>query len=134
MNAQVLGLEKNSGSGFESCRDEILHDLVLAVHGDGTAAGELAQGDAVTHAVELEVESLVDEPFAIHPVADAERAEQVDGSLLQHARANPPDDVVTAALFQDDGVDACQMEQVAKQKARRAGADDANLRPRGVHV
>ena len=55
-HAHVVRLEDDLLAGGEARGDEILHHLVLAVDGDGAAAGELAQRDAVAHAVELQVE------------------------------------------------------------------------------
>ena len=91
--------------------DQILHHLVLAVDGDRATAGELAQRDAVALALELQVDAVVDEPFAVHPLADAERAQQIDRSLLEHAGAQSALDVRAVATLDDDRVDAVACEQ-----------------------
>jgi hypothetical protein len=42
--------------------------------------------------------------------------------------------MVAVAVFQYDGIDVVQMEQVAEQEARWAGADDPDSRPLGLHA
>ena len=116
-HAHVVRLEDDLVAGGEARGDEILHDLVLAVDGDGAAAGELAQGDAVAHAVELEVEPLVDEPFAVHALAHADAAQQVDRRLLEHAGAQPVLDVGAVASLDDDRVYALAGQQTVRGSA-----------------
>ena len=48
-------------------------------------------------AVELEIDPVVDDALAIHPLADAGVAQQLDGALLEHAGADAVLDVVAAA-------------------------------------
>ena len=40
-------------------------------------------------AVELQVDAVVDDPFAMETLADSGAVEQLDGALLQHAGADP---------------------------------------------
>jgi hypothetical protein len=70
----------------------------------------------------------VDEPLAIHSLAEADGSEEIDGSLLEHACAKPFLDVCTVASLDDDGVDAVTVQQVAEGESGRSGADDGNLR------
>ena len=70
----------------ESRSDQVLHDLVLAVYRDRATAGELAERDAMTLTLELQVNSAMHKAFAIHPIAHAHRPKQIDRTLLENAR------------------------------------------------
>ena len=83
--------------------------------------------DAMARAVEGEVDAVVPHPLAREPPADADLAHQVDRPLLEHARAHALDDVLTAAILEDDGVDALEMQQLPEHQTGRARADDADL-------
>ena len=128
MQGDVVGLEADLASGREARGDEILHDLVLRVDRDRTATGELGQRDAMPFPLELQVDAMVDEPFAVHPLADADGAEEIHGSLLEHACALSSLDVRTVSMLDHDRVDAGAMEQMAKRESGRSGADDGDLR------
>ncbi len=127
MDADVLYLEMQGPAGLEPRLDEIVHDLVLAVDGDRAAAGERRHVDAMACPVEGEVDAVVPHPLARQPPADAGLAHQVYRPLLEHARAHALDDVLTAAIFEDDGVDAFEMQQLSEHQTGRARADDAYL-------
>ena len=47
-------------------------------------------------AVELELDPVVDDALALHPLADAGLAQQIDGALLEHAGADAVLDVLAA--------------------------------------
>jgi len=81
----------------------------------------------VPFSLELQMNAVMDESFAIHPVADAERAEQVDGSLLQHARAQSSLDVRAITPLDDHGVDPVMVQQMPQREPRRSGPDDRDL-------
>ena len=65
-------------------------------------------------------------------------AHQVDGALLEHAGAHALDDVLLAAILEDDRIDAAQVQQMAEHQSGRSGADDADLgareHDRGVRI
>lgn len=111
-------------------RDQVAHDFVLAVDGDRAAAGQPAQVDPVTLAGEQQLDAVMFEPLAPHPVAEAGFVQRVDRSLLEHAGANAVLAVFPRAGFDEDGIDALQAQQMGKQKAGRTGADDGDL---GAH-
>jgi hypothetical protein len=54
--------------------------------------------------------------------------EEIDGALLEHARAHALLDVLARAAFEDDGVDAFAMQQVRQHEAGGARTDDADFR------
>ena len=80
-------------------------------------------------AVELQVDAVVDDALAVHPLADAGFAQQLDRPLLEHARADPLLDVLAAAVLEDDALDPRDLEQPRERQARGARADDPDLRP-----
>ena len=60
---------------------------------------------------------------------DARVAEQVDGALLEHARADPVLDVVAGAVLEHDRLDPLAGEQLREREPGRARADDPDLGP-----
>src|ERR1700722_11663903 len=116
-----------SNQTVPSRRDQVLHDLLLAVDGDALP-GELREVDAVALAVELQVDRVVHGAFGQHAPAHAAVAQQVGRPLLEHAGPHAGLDVGAGAAFDDDAPDPRQMQQVRQHQARRAGADDADLR------
>ena len=121
-----------SNQTVPSRRDQVLHDLLLAVDGDALP-GELREVDAVALAVELQVDRVVHGAFGQHAPAHAAVAQQVGRPLLEHAGPHAGLDVGAGAAFDDDAPDPRQMQQVRQHQARRAGADDADLRARAGH-
>ena len=81
-------------------------------------------------ALEQHVEAAVHQAFLVHARADAGLVHEVDADLLQDAGADARQHVVAGLAFENDGVDAGLVQQLAEQQARRAGADDGNL---GTH-
>ena len=80
-----LGLEMDLPAGLQPELDQILQHLVLGIDGDHPAVGELLQVDAVVAAQKADVEAVMDEAFALQPVAGADLGHQVDRALLEHA-------------------------------------------------
>ena len=77
--------------------------------------------------VELQVDPAVLETLGVHPLAEADRAQQLDGARLEQSGPLPGLAVVPAAVLHHDRVDAAQGQQVGQQQAGRAGPDDADL-------
>ncbi len=67
--------------------------------------------------------------FAIHPLTQADIAQQRDRSRLEHARANALQDARPRKFLDDDALDAIELEHVRKHEPRRASADDGHLCP-----
>ena len=112
--------------------DQVLHDLLLPVDRDATAR-ELAQGDAVTRSLELELEPVVGQPLLAQACPDADLRQQLDGSVLEHARADAALDVVAAAGLEHDGIDPRQVEEVRQHETGRARPHDRDLGVRRAH-
>ena len=106
---------------------QVTGDFGLAVHHHVLAAGQLVHVDAVALALEQQVKAAVHQAFGMHALADAGLVEQVDADLFEHAGADAGEHVVAGLAFEDDGVDAGLVEQLAEQQAGRASANDGNL-------
>ena len=90
---------------------QILRELGLAVHHHALAAGQSGQIDPLLPASECQHDSVVDEPLAIHPVADLGFAHQVDHPLLENAGADACLDVFARMPLEDDARDAVQAQE-----------------------
>ena len=88
----------------------------------------------MARAAEGELDAMMHEAVMMQPRRDADLVQQADGALFEHARANPPEDVVAVLALENDVVDAVAMQQLSEQQARRASADDGNLCPQPVSL
>ena len=129
VHRHVLDVEIEGPARRPARRDQILHHFVLAVDGDRPTAGEFREVDPMPCAGEGDIQPLVAQAFAIQPIADARVAQEIDRALLEHPGAHALDDVILAAILEDDRIDAGEVQQVAQQQARGAGADDCDLCP-----
>jgi hypothetical protein len=99
---------------------------VLPVDGD-LPAGQVGQRDAVTLALEEQLEALVDHPLPQQPVGEADLPEEVDRAVLQNACTDALLDVLPSLPLEHHRVDAAQVQKVCEHQAGRAGADDRDL-------
>ena len=107
---------------------QIFRQLRLPVNHDALAAGQAGEIDALLPAGERQHDSVVDYSLAIHPGADVGLAHQVDHALLENAGTDARLDVFARVPLEDDARNAVQAEEAREAQARRAAADDANLR------
>jgi hypothetical protein len=126
-----LRFEVERPRGGQTRLDQISNDFVLAVDGDRLAAGQFGEVDAMPRPVAADIEAIVTQAVALKASPDAHRDQQIHGALLQHACPHAVDDVLAAAILDDDRVDAVEVQQVPKQQARRPRANDAYLRSEG---
>ncbi len=75
-------------------------------------------------AVEPQLDAVVAQPLAVHPLPRPGRAQDVHGALLQDSGALAPLDVGAVAALQDDRVDARVVEQTGEEESGGAGPDD----------
>ncbi len=59
--------------------------------------------------------AIVHEPFGVQPRGHTHALEHVDGARLEHAGADTSCDVIRAAPFQQQCVDALLVQQLPKQ-------------------
>jgi hypothetical protein len=127
MNAGGFGFEQDLSSGAEARRDQIFDHFLLRIDGDGLAAGQIRQIDAVAGAAEAELDTSVHKTFSSQAIADAGLSEQVDGPLFENTGADALFGVFAAATFEDDGFNSLQVEQVRKRQSGGACTNDAYL-------
>ena len=130
LDPDVVDLEEEGAPGLEAGLDQVLHDLRLPVHHDRLAARQGGHVDPVPLARELQLDAVVHEPLARHPLAHAGIGEEVDDALLEHARANAGLDVLAAPVLQDHRLDPRAMEQLGERQPGRPRSDDRHL---GAH-
>lgn len=123
----VLGLEDELRTEALVLFDEVLHECLLAVDGDG-AAGELGEVDVVALPFVLQVDAVVREAVGLEVGVEAELREEVDRVLLEHPGADAAEHVLPAARLEDAVIDACLAQDVTQQQASRPGSDDRHLR------
>jgi hypothetical protein len=125
----VTDVEEQLLAVGEPCRDEVLDDLGLPVdpHRPAAQRGEV---EVVPLPRPLQVDPVVAQALAGHPLPDAGLGEDVDRTLLEDAGPDPRLDVRPGPVLQDDRLDAAPREQLAQRQAGRAGSDDRDL---GAH-
>jgi hypothetical protein len=77
LGTHVGHLETDGAAGLEARRDQVLHDLLVAVDGDALS-GQLREVDALALAVELQDDPVVHGAFGQHAPAHTAVAQQVD--------------------------------------------------------
>src|SRR5262249_53668178 len=95
---------------------------------DALAAGEVRERDAVAHPLEAQRKAMVHEPLAREPVADVQLIEQVDGALLEQARALTFLAIDAAARFEHHAIDAGAIGEARQKQAAGPRPDDPDLR------
>src|SRR5205814_5148402 len=78
---------------------------------------------------EAKVDSPVEKGLAHETLAQPGLGQEIDGALLEDARANRRLDLRARAGVDDDGFDAAQMQEMGEQQPRGSRTDDADLRP-----
>ena len=109
---------------------EVARHLGLAVDRHPLAAGEALEVDVMQRPVQRDVEAVVGQPLGVEPLGCVRLAHHLDHALLEHAGADPTEDIVPVDPVEDDVVDAGERQQPAEQQAGGAGADDGDL---GAH-
>jgi hypothetical protein len=66
--------------------------------------------------------------LAIHPLSEANRAQQIDRSGLQNAGPNPVQHMLAALPLDHDAIDAVSIEDMGQKQSGRPAADDCHLR------
>ena len=94
VHMQRFGFEQELTAGFEAGGDQVLDDLLLAVHGDRSATGQFGERDAVSLTFEAQLDAVMHQPLALHAPTHAHGTQQVDGSLFEDASAHPLLDIV----------------------------------------
>ena len=92
-------------------------------------AGQIGEIDPVPPPLEADVEAVMPQTGPSEPCTDAHRVQQVHCALLENAGPHSIDHVVTAAVLDDDRIDAIEVKEMTQQQPGRTGANDSDLRP-----
>src|SRR5262245_42913940 len=123
----IVGFVDAARPGLGASLHQVAGDLGLAIDGD-RFAGERLEIDAMAHPFDADLRSVVNQSIAVQAVADAGLLQELHRSLLDQTGANPFQHVVRRMPFENDIVDAMAVQKLPEQQARRAGADDRDLR------
>ena len=105
---------------------EIAGELGLAID-DDIAAGMGVEIDPELRVAIGDDRALMGKALAVHAVARACLPQQIGGAGFQNARTDAAQHIIAGLAFEDDGVDALTVQELAEQKPRGAAADDADL-------
>src|SRR5882672_2466653 len=126
VDAGLVAFEAQLAAALEARVDQVLGHLGLPVDRHRSAR-VLPDVDTGTPAVECDLKAVVDEARAIETRADAGLLQEIDRTLFQHPCADAALHVLSAALLDDDVVDAALTQELRQQQARGPRADDADL-------
>ena len=79
-------------------------------------------------ATKAEVNAVVRHALALHTLADPGLDQKITRPLLDEAGADAVLDVIAAAVFENDGFDAREMQEVREHQSGGPCPDDADLR------
>lgn len=95
------------------------------------AAGECGEIDSVQRTIKQEVGAIMAKAGLVHPIAQADFAQQFGDAMFQHPGADAGLDIVARVALQHHAVDAGPRQEMSEHQPSRPGADDADLRPPG---
>ena len=101
-------LEVQRQIGFHSCRDQILHDFVLAVDHHALAR-ERIEVNAMASLQKAQLDAVMQKPFTPHPFADTRRFQDIDALMFQDPRPHATFHVLPARRFEHHGIDAASL-------------------------
>jgi hypothetical protein len=107
-----LSLEVHLAAGIQLGLDQVFDDFLLAVDRDSAALRQLEHIDAMPPAVEAQLDSVMDQAFALQPIAQASFDQQIHRALFQYAGSHPLFTVRPAPALDDDRLDALPAEQM----------------------
>jgi hypothetical protein len=108
VHAHNLDFKKNGAANRMARVNKIFNDFTLAVDRDG-ATGQIREIDAMRAASESQVDTVMHQSFALHPLADSYFGEQVSSVLLEKPGANALLTIFPTVYFEHNGVDTLEM-------------------------
>jgi len=70
---------------------------------------------------------MVDQAFSFHPIANAHLRQQINGSLLQYARAHTLLRILTAAVFDYNRINPLQIQKMRQHETGRPRTNNSDL-------
>src|SRR3989442_1813621 len=83
----IFYVEKDLLILCEARGNQILQDFVLRIHRDGAPVGQFRQGDAMTLSIKAELDTVMNDSFALHAFPKTHFRQQLDRALLEHTGA-----------------------------------------------
>ena len=112
MNGNVPRLEQYRSVATDARLHQIPNDFMLCIERDCASPGQLRQRDSMSRSAEPQLDAAMQRSFTQHAIADTAFAQQIDGTLFEHAGPERRLDVRTAARLEHDRIDAFQMQQM----------------------
>src|SRR5512141_1197664 len=117
MNADAIDLEHQRPAVRKPSRHQILHHFLLAVDGDALV-DQFLEIDTVQVTVDADIDAAVLDALALHALADAKLNQQFAGPVLDQSGTDAVFDIFAAAIFNNDRLDAGEMQQPRQHQAR----------------
>ena len=129
MHHHVVGFVNRGQPFVGAVGHQIAGDFGLSVDHHLFPACVPVQVNAVAFACKQQLKAVMHQAFLMHAFAHADFVQQIHGDLFEHTGADTSQHIVAALSLQDDGVDACFVQQCAQQQPGRSCADDDDLCP-----
>lgn len=112
VDADFFHLESQLTGNGASGRHQIRDDLMLCIDGDCAPAAKIEQIDATPTAGKPELNAVVHESLAPHPLANSGSHERVNRTLLEHSRADRVLDGIPTSVLEHHRLDTSQVQQM----------------------
>ncbi len=100
---------------------------MLRIDGNPFAVRQLQDIHVVAFPIPLQSDAVVEVSFASQTLTEAKLVHQCQDPVLEYASPDGLLHLRTAAVLQNDGVNAGAMQQISEEEARRPRADDSKL-------
>ena len=107
----VFDVEMDFPAVGQTTLDKVGHDFFLVVN-DDVFINQLAEIDVVCPPIERDIDAVVDHGLAFHTIANARLDQKLRHPMFHQARTDASLAIGAAAILNDDGVNAGEMQQV----------------------
>src|SRR6476661_5240032 len=128
VNCDVVDLKEQRRAVGNSTVHEILHHFLLPVNRNALVH-QFFEVNTVQIAIDADIDPPMQHALALHAAADADVDEEVSSPMLDQAGTDAILDVIAAAVFDDDRLDALKMQQPCQHKSSGPRSDNSDLRP-----
>ena len=110
VNTDTGNLKLERFSGAATRRNQIFDDFVLAIHRDPPAC-QRRHVNATAFSEHVEIDAVVEHALALEPRTHTVLHHELDRRLFQNSCADALDHVILGTIFDDDGIDSCQVNR-----------------------
>ncbi len=110
----VAGFIDRLCTGVPTSGHQIAGDLGLAIDRYGFAARQRLQIDVYPAPIEGQFEACMHQPFGVHALTHSSLTQQLYHALFEDTGADASEHIVRGLAFEDQGVDAGVMQQLAE--------------------